>query len=157
MKKIIILLIGLVMAFSLVGRTSKTNNQAPSFDNTPSTIISSDTTPSNTLPTEGDEIMNKELTLQIDNQKVDVNWLDNNSVRELKKLTKDGVTIRMYIYGGFEQVGSIGASLPSADTNITTSPRDILLYQSNSLVMFYDSNTWDYTKLGHINLSKKRN
>ena len=30
----------------------------------------------------------------------------------------------------------------------------IVLYSSNQIVLFYDSNTWSYTKLGHINLSK---
>ena len=57
-------------------------------------------------------------------------------------------------YGGFEQVGSIGSILPSSDTRITTNPGDIVLYSSNQIVIFYDSNTWAYTKLGHINLSK---
>lgn len=57
-------------------------------------------------------------------------------------------------YGGFEQVGSIGSTLPSADTRITTNSGDIVLYSSNQIVLFYDSNTWSYTKLGHINLSK---
>lgn len=60
----------------------------------------------------------------------------------------------MSMYGGFEQVGSIGSTLPSYDTRITTSPGDIVLYSSNQIVIFYDSNTWSYTKLGHINLSK---
>lgn len=60
----------------------------------------------------------------------------------------------MHMYGDFEQVGSIGSTLPSADANITTSPGDICLYQSNQIIIFYGSSTWDYTKLGHINLSK---
>ncbi|MBR3617970.1 MAG: hypothetical protein IKN46_04770, partial [Acholeplasmatales bacterium] len=41
------------------------------------------------------------------------------------------------------------------DTNIKTSPGDDMLYSSNQIVIFYGSNTWDYTKLGHINLSKE--
>ena len=57
-------------------------------------------------------------------------------------------------YGGFEQVGSIGSTLSSSGTRITTSPGDIVLYSSNQIVLFYDSNTWSYTKLGYINLSK---
>lgn len=57
-------------------------------------------------------------------------------------------------YVGFEQVGSIGSTLPSSDTRITTSPEDIVLYSSNQIVLFYDCNTWSYTKLGYINLSK---
>jgi hypothetical protein len=38
--------------------------------------------------------------------------------------------------------------------SLTTNPGDIVLYSSNQIVLFYDSNTWSYTKLGHINLSK---
>ena len=95
-----------------------------------------------------------ELTLKIDDIEVDVIWTDNDSVKALKNLAKDGLTINMSKYGGFEQVGSIGSTLPSSDTRITTSPGDIVLYSSNQIVIFYDSNTWSYTKLGHINLSK---
>lgn len=62
--------------------------------------------------------------------------------------------IDMIKYGGLEQVGSIGSTLPSSDTRITTSPGDIVLYSSNQIVIFYDSNVWSYIKLGHINLSK---
>lgn len=57
-------------------------------------------------------------------------------------------------YGGFEQVGSLGTTLPFNDERITTSPGDIVLYSSNQIVIFYESNTWAYTKLGHIVLSK---
>ena len=94
------------------------------------------------------------LTLKIANTSVDVFWMDNDSVKALKKLAKEGLTINMSKYGGFEQVWSIGSTLPSVDTRITTSPGDIVLYSSNQIVIFYDSNTWSYTKLGHINLSK---
>ena len=94
------------------------------------------------------------LTLKINDIEVDVIWTDNDSVRALKNLAKDGLTINMSKYGGFEQVGSIGSTLPSSDTRITTIPGDIVLYSSNQIVLFYDSNTWSYTKLGHINLSK---
>ena len=94
------------------------------------------------------------LTLKINDIEVDVIWADNDSVKALKNFAKDGLTINMSKYGGFEQVGSIGSTLPSADTRITTNPGDIVLYSSNQIVIFYDSNTWSYTKLGHINLSK---
>lgn len=57
-------------------------------------------------------------------------------------------------YGGFEQVWFIDSTLPLADTRITTNPGDIVLYSSNQIVIFYDSNTWSYAKLRHINLSK---
>ena len=129
-----------------------TNSSTPSNTDEPSTTI---TTPSgDNQTTREDETANMKLTLKIDGIEVDVIWADNDSVKALKNLAKDGLTINMSKYGGFEQVGSIGSTLPSSDTRITTNPGDIVLYSSNQIVIFYDSNTWSYTKLGHINLSK---
>ena len=34
---------------------------------------------------------------------------------------------------------------------MTTQPGDIVLYSGNQLVVFFGSNSWSYTKLGHIN------
>ena len=129
-----------------------TNSSTPSNTDEPSTTITSPSDDNQT--TKEDETANMKLTLKIDDIEVDVIWTDNDSVRALKNLAKDGLTINMSKYGGFEQVGSIGSTLPSADTRITTNPGDIVLYSSNQIVLFYDSNTWSYTKLGHINLSK---
>ena len=98
--------------------------------------------------------MNKTLVLKICNTEVDVLWADNASVTALKELAKGGLTINMSKYSNFEHVGSLGATIPSNDTRITTTAGDIVLYSSNQIVVFYDSNTWEYTKLGHINLSK---
>ena len=129
-----------------------TNSSTPSNTDEPSTTI---TTPSDdNSTTKEDAIETMKLTLKINDLEVDVIWADNDSVKALKNLAKDGLTINMSKYGGFEQVGSIGSTLPSADTRITTNPGDIVLYSSNQIVLFYDSNTWSYTKLGHINLSK---
>lgn len=36
---------------------------------------------------------------------------------------------------------------------ITAEPGDIVLYSSNQIVIFFGSNTWEYTKLGHINMA----
>lgn len=33
---------------------------------------------------------------------------------------------------------------------------DIVLYSGNQLVVFFSSNTWNYTKLGHINLAAEK-
>ena len=52
--------------------------------------------------------------------------------------------------GGFEQVGAIGTDLPHNDVQTTTSSGDIVLYSGNQLVVFYGSNSWAYTRLGHI-------
>ena len=93
--------------------------------------------------------------IKINDTFVDATFYDNASVKELKRLAKDTLVISMHMYGGFEQVGSIGHSLPSSDQELTTDYGDIVLYSSNQLVIFYGSNTWNYTKLGHIHLSKE--
>ena len=93
------------------------------------------------------------MIMTIGNTKVDVSWEDNDSVRELRELASSGITIQMSMYGGFEQVGSIGQSLSRNDKQTTTEPGDIVLYSGNQLVVFYGSNSWSYTRLGKINLS----
>ena len=150
MKKIATLFA--LLFFFLLVSCGKSNSTPTPITNEPSTTI---TTPSDdNQTTKEDETANMKLTLKINDIEVDVIWTDNDSVRALKNLAKDGLTINMSKYGGFEQVGSIGSTLPSTDTRITTNPGDIVLYSSNQIVLFYDSNTWSYTKLGHINLSK---
>ena len=39
---------------------------------------------------------------------------------------------------------------PETDAQMTTQPGDIVLYSGNQLVIFFGSNSWSYTKLGHI-------
>ena len=76
---------------------------------------------------------------------------DNEATRELTKLLEHGdITIRMSDYGGFEKVGALPQSLPTSNTQITTIPGDIMLYQGNQMVIFYGSNSWSYTRLGKI-------
>ena len=151
MKRVLTVLLAIMLiTITSCGKSDNSSTQ-PTTDE-PSTTI---TTPQDdNSTTKEDETETMKLTLKIDDMEVDVIWSDNDSVKALKNLAKDGLTINMSKYGGFEQVGSIGSTLPSSDTRITTNPGDIVLYSSNQIVIFYDSNTWSYTKLGHINLSK---
>ena len=61
----------------------------------------------------------------------------------------------MSMYGGFEQVGSIGSSIARNDKQTTTDYGDIVLYSGNQIVVFYGSNSWAYTRLGHIDMTKE--
>ena len=89
--------------------------------------------------------------MSIDGRPVNVTWLDNEAVAALKELVRETpLTVRMTKYGGFEQVGALGAELPSSDVQTTTSPGDVVLYNGNAIVVFYGSNTWAYTRLGTI-------
>lgn len=93
----------------------------------------------------------KMLNMMIGDTAVEVVWEENGSVHALKELAEDSpLSIQMSMYGGFEQVGPIGTSLPRNDVQTTTSSGDIVLYSGDQIVVFYGSNSWAYTRLGHI-------
>ncbi len=114
----------------------------------PLLILTSCNTKTNSPSTPIDKEIN--MTLSIDNQKLDVNWEDNDSVNAIKGILP--LTINMYEYGGFEQTGSIGQSIVRNDSQIDIVPGDIVLYNGNAISVFYDNSSWSYTRLGHINL-----
>ena len=101
-------------------------------------------------PDESEEEQMSMMRMKINGTPVTVAWEDNESAAALKELAAGGLEIRMSMYGGFEQVGSIGQRLPAGDVQTTTSSGDIVLYSGSQLVVFYGSNSWAYTRLGHI-------
>ena len=89
--------------------------------------------------------------MKIGDKNVAVDWEENESVAALRDLVSEKpLTIQMSMYGGFEQVGPLGTSLPRNDVQTTTTAGDIVLYSGNQMVVFYGSNSWAYTRLGHI-------
>ena len=93
----------------------------------------------------------RKVVLKVSGNSMTATLTDNEATRELTNLLEQGdITIRMSDYGGFEKVGSLPQSLPTSNTQITTAPGDIMLYQGNQMVIFYDSNSWSYTRLGKI-------
>ena len=92
-----------------------------------------------------------DMTLRIGDTPVTVQWEENPSVDALRELVREApLTIQLSMYGGFEQVGPIGQRLPRDDVQTTTAAGDIVLYSGNQIVIFYGSNSWAYTRLGHI-------
>ena len=76
---------------------------------------------------------------------------DNSSATAFYELLKKGpLTVDMHDYGSFEKVGSLGTSLPRKDTQITTTAGDIILYQGNQITIYYDTNSWNFTRLGKV-------
>ncbi len=77
--------------------------------------------------------------------------VDNSSAMAFYELLEKGpVTIKMTDYGNFEKVGQLGTSLPRNDTQITTTAGDIILYQGNQITIYYDTNSWNFTRLGKV-------
>ena len=90
-------------------------------------------------------------TLEVNGQTLQVALEANDAGRAFADLMADGpVTVDAHEFGGFEQVGDLPQPFPASDTQITTEPGDIVLYQGDQVSVFYGSNTWSYTRLGHI-------
>ena len=76
---------------------------------------------------------------------------DNSSAKALQELlAKNNVTVKMEDYGNMEKVGPLGTNLPRNDRPTTTGPGDIILYQGKYLVIYYATNSWNFTRLGKI-------
>ena len=76
---------------------------------------------------------------------------DNASAQALiEKLSGGPVEIEMHDYGHFEKVGPLPWDLPRTDETITTEPGVVILYQGNQITIYYDQNTWDFTRLARI-------
>ena len=96
-----------------------------------------------------------DMKLKIGDAEVPVIWEENESVDALAALAAEGpLTIQLSMYGGFEQVGPIGQSIISDDQQTTTQAGDVVLYSGDQIVVFYGSNSWAYTRLGHVDLSQ---
>lgn len=70
--------------------------------------------------------------------------------QEAETIQEGPVVIDMRDYGNMEKVGGIGKSLPTNNEQITTEAGDLILYQGNALVIYYDTNSWNFTRLGKI-------
>ena len=91
------------------------------------------------------------LLLSVNGQELTASFSDSTAAKELtEKLKAEPVTVTLNEYGGFEKVGKLPWPLTRTDANTETEPCDIMLYQGNQMTIFYNSNSWSYTKLGHI-------
>ena len=97
----------------------------------------------------------RDMKLRVDDTEIPVSWEKNASVSELKSLVEnEPITIQMSMYGDFEQVGPIGQSITSNDKQITAKAGDIVLYSGDQIVIFYGTNSWNYTMLGHVDMTE---
>ncbi len=94
----------------------------------------------------------KTIKLKVNGHVLNVK-LENNAATKalLKRLKEKGsITVNAEDYGDFEKVGDLGFSLPRSDRYITTSSGDIVLYEGSEISIFYNANSWSYTKLGKV-------
>ena len=133
------------------GETVKASEADTASEETTATGETVTASEENMTAGEEDNEMEDSMRLLIGETEVPVTWEENASVEALKELSP--VTIQMSMYGGFEQVGSIGQSIVRNDKQTKTIYGDIVLYSGDQIVIFYGSNSWSYTRLGHIDLT----
>ena len=91
------------------------------------------------------------MQVQVGEQIFTATLEDNAATEALVEMMKAApVELSMSDYSGFEKVGPLGVSLPAEDRQTTTQTGDIVLYTGDQIVIFYGSNSWRYTRLGHI-------
>lgn len=132
------------------------NEETPPEDSIPENPAPNDSIPNENQPDEDNdekgEIMEKnKIKLTVNGKSFTATLEENSSAEALRQLLEKGdLSIRMNDYGDMEKVGSLGTSLPRNDRQTTTQPGDLILYLGNSFVIYYDTNSWNFTRLGRL-------
>lgn len=93
-----------------------------------------------------------QINIEVNNHTLTATLADNSSAEAFAELLKkEPLTIEMDDYSNFEKVGTLPEALPRNDEKINTDAGDLILYQGNKFVMYYDTNSWTFTRLGHLN------
>ena len=93
----------------------------------------------------------QKMNITIDGVTKTATLVDNSTTQTLvAKLKSAPVTVTLNSSGGFEIWGALGFSLPTSNEQVNAQPGDIVLYNDSNICMFYGTNSWSYTRLGHI-------
>lgn len=91
------------------------------------------------------------LYMEVNGRTLTATLADNSSAQALSKLLAEGpLTLELHDYANFEKVGPLPQSLPTNDEPINTEPGDLILYQGDQFSLYYDQNSWTFTRLGHV-------
>lgn len=159
---IIVLL--LIVFIIFINKTTQKNNINQNADEinisnkytNEATELNVNTESNNTKSLNQEQLKEKEaktdmIIIKVNGNTLEVELEDNEATKSLVDKLKNGdITINANEYGGFEKIGNLGFNLPRSDTNISTSEGDLVLYQGNQISLFYNSNSWSYTKLGKV-------
>lgn len=95
--------------------------------------------------------LTQKMYITIDGVSQPVTLHNNAATQALVAKLEDGpVTVTLNSSGGFEIWGALGFSLPTSNEQITAQPGDVILYNGSNICLMYGSNSWSYTRLGHI-------
>ncbi len=158
MKRIFVLLFVMV-SLTMTAGCSNQNAVSDTYQNNVSDTSNAENGITNTNDIEPDhnqgsteEMENNIMNIQIGDNIFSAALADNSTAEKLlEMLSKGPITIDMQDYGNMEKVGSFDTALPRNDEAISTEPGDLILYQGKAFVIYYDTNTWNFTRIGKIN------
>ena len=100
---------------------------------------------------QGQSSIDDKLYITIDGVTQSATLVDNAATRELMtRLRVAPITVTLNSSGGFEIWGALGFALPTSNEQVDAQPGDMVLYNGSNICLFYGSNSWSYTRLGHI-------
>lgn len=156
MKKIlmpcisIVIIVMAIIIFRILKENKKVDNNYNEMNNISAIETQSNTIENINIDSKEEKIMN-EFIIEVNNKELVVKVEDNSSSKALlEKLKAGDITINAQDYGNFEKVGDLGFDLPRNDKQITTKPGDVILYQGNKITLYYDTNSWNFTKIGEV-------
>ena len=92
-----------------------------------------------------------EMYIYVGDNRLAVTLAENSAVDALIEILKKGDITYTSHANGFEIYGDIGHNL-GTDNNaqMTSEAGDVLLYIGSNICIFFDSNSWSYTRIGKI-------
>ena len=91
------------------------------------------------------------ITIEVYGRVLSATLADNSSARALADLLREkSLTLELHDYGNFEKVGPLPKNLPTNDEAIDTDSGDLILYQGRRFCLYYDRNSWTFTRLGWL-------
>lgn len=79
-----------------------------------------------------------------------VTLVDNAATRELMTVLQNASITVTLNNNNFEIWGSLGRTLATSNGQFNATLGDIVLYNGSYIYIFYDTNSWSYTRLGKI-------
>jgi hypothetical protein len=94
--------------------------------------------------------MEQKMYITIGGETHSVTLVDNAAARELVAALENAPITVTLNDNDFEIWGALGRSLTTSNEQVNAQPGDIVLYNGSNICIFYDSNSWSYTRLGKI-------
>ena len=93
----------------------------------------------------------RKILVSANGKTVTASMAGNPSADAFLALLQEGIiAIEMHDYGSFEKTGPLEKDLVRSDEYFTAVPGDIILYLGDSISVYYDENSWEFTLLGHV-------